>query len=310
MTPDLRPIDPDEPAVTSPALRRFVDAARAAPPPPVRVRVDAVLAAAEARRRGRVRALVGGVAAAAAVLALVAAWPKMSHETGAIGPVARDMTDESYKSAPAPSTPAPPALAAAARVVAEDGPAPAIRGPWDVDLAPGRYTITVDEHADPELLRVRAAGGVVEVSHGRVQLTVAGDRVELALREGVATWVAPDGDRRPLVVEVEDVPPDSSTPTPAELARRADEQLAAGKRDAAAATLRQLVTGHPTSPQARTGLLDLAGLLKADGRADEARCAYTLYLARYPGQEQLAGEVQRALDRLGAGPACRGLRPR
>ena len=192
------------------------------------------------------------------------------------------------------------------------GPELLARGPWDVELAPGRYTVTVDPHADAEPLRLHAGGGVVEVTHGRVQLSVAGDRVEVALREGVAVWVAPDGARSPLAPE--DVPEDSSatppTEGPAELARRAEAQLAAGKRDAAAALLRQLVTGHPASPQARTGLLDLAGLLKTDGRVDEARCAYALYLARYPGQEQLAGEVRRALDRLGAGPACRGLRPR
>lgn len=312
MTPDLRPTDPHEPAVTSPALRRLVDAARAADPPPVRVTADAVFAGFEARRRARGRAVLGLVAAAAAAVALVWARPWAPAGTGAIGQVAQDMSDEPFAGAPAPRTPAPPALASAVRVVAEAGPPPAPLGPWELTLGPGRYELSVDPHAGPDVLRARTPDGVVEVTHGRVIVTVAGTKTEVALKTGVATWVAADGTRSQLAPA--DVPGDSSVAPasegPAELARRAEDQLAAGKREAAAATLRQLVTAHPTSAQAHTGLLDLARLLKADGRTDEARCAYSLYLARYPGKEQLADEVRRALDRLGEGPACRGLRPR
>lgn len=312
MTLHLRPSQPDEPAVTSPELRRLVDAARAAGPPRVRVTADAVLAGLEVRRRGQTRALLGLAVAAAAVVALVAARPWVSHETAPIGHVAQTMPDEPSTGAPPLSPPTPPALAAAARVLAEDGPPPRVLGPWELELPPGRYAVAVEPHPGADLLRVRAAGGVVEVSHGRVQITVAGAHAEVALVTGVATWVAADGARTALVPA--DVPADSQPAAPvdgpAELARRAEDLLAAGRRDAAAAVLRQLVTAHPTSPQARSGLLDLAGLLKTDGRTDEARCAYSLYLARYPGKEQLADEVRRALDRLGDGPACRGLRPR
>ncbi|MCA9661186.1 MAG: hypothetical protein KC486_22790, partial [Myxococcales bacterium] len=57
------------------------------------------------------------------------------------------------------------------------------------------------------------------------------------------------------------------------------------------------------------GLLDLGRLQRAEGDVDAARCAYQLYLDRYP-KGALVAEVERALARLGDGPQCRGLRPR
>jgi Flp pilus assembly protein TadD len=94
------------------------------------------------------------------------------------------------------------------------------------------------------------------------------------------------------------------------LARRAEALLTAGQRDRAIAVLTQITRLHAHEPAARAALLDLAPLLKAAGRVDEARCAYRLYLERYPGKAQLGDDVRKALDRLGDGPACNGLSPR
>jgi hypothetical protein len=302
MTPDIRPPDRDEPAVRSPELLRFVAAAKAATPPATRATADAVFAGFEARRRSHRRVGIGLAVAAAAVLALVWARPSfMSQRTGPKGPV-----DSTLAAATAPNV---PELASAVRVTVAEGPAPAVRGAWELELAPGRYELEVAEHPGPELLRARTPSGHLELSHGFVTLIVAGDRTEAVLRTGVARWVAGDGTRQELSPPV---PADSIDPNagPAELARRADALLAEGRRDAAIRVLDRLVTGFPADPAARTALLDLGRLLRSEQRTDEARCAHALYLERYPGKAQLADEVAEALARLGPGPACDGLRPR
>ncbi|MDC0675858.1 tetratricopeptide repeat protein [Nannocystis radixulma] len=303
MSIDLRPPAPDEPAVRSPELLRLVQAARSAPAPVLKVSSDAVFAGFQARRRDSRRLYVGvGLAAAAAVALLWARPSFMSSKTGTLEPVAATTVEAAHT--------APAALAASVRVVAEEGPPTVVRGPWQVELADGRYDVTVAAHAGPELLQVDTPGGTVEIAQGRVVIVVAGTRTEAELRTGVATWIASDGARTPLAV-----PPaadDALDPAagPSELARHADALLAAGRRDAAIRVLDRLVSAHPDSPPARAALLDLARLLKAAARTDEARCAYALYLERYPAKEQLADEVEGALARLGPGPACAGLRPR
>jgi hypothetical protein len=210
-------------------------------------------------------------------------------------------------------------------------PGVTVLGPWEVRLAPGRYDLEVDEHAGSEVLRASSPGGTVELQYGRVEIVVAASATTATLREGVATWVAPDGTRSALIPPVAALTPgDPALDPPAEdpadvadgpsaipgqpdvrlLARRADELLTAGKRGPAIKVLTQIVTQYRNSPAARGALLDLAPLLKADGRVDEARCAYRLYLDRYPGKPQLAEDVEKALARLGDGPACKGLKPR
>jgi hypothetical protein len=311
---EIRPPDPDEPAVFSPELRRLVEFVRASPVPIVKVDVAAISAAVDERRRGRRRGLVALACAAAAVIALVSVRSTMSVKPGSGAPVLRTMTEEPLALAPAPTPPAPveaaPVLAPGVRAVAEAGPAPTVRGPWEIELPPGTYELTVDAHAGPEVLVARTPTGVVEVTQGLVSVTVAGDRTVAELQTGVAVWVAPDGARTPLGPTLEPVPTDMpQAPGAAELARRAEALLAAGKRDAAVPVLRQLVTTYPQSAAARGGLIDLARIFKSDGKVDEARCAYTLYLSRYAGKEHLEGDVRQALDRLGDGPTCRGLRP-
>ncbi|MCY0989835.1 hypothetical protein OV203_22040 [Nannocystis sp. ILAH1] len=303
MTPEIRPPDLGEPAVRSPELLRLVQAARSAPAPVLKVSSDAVFAGFQARRRDHRRLWAGVGLAVAAAVALVWARPSfMSSRTGPLEPVATNSSEAAHVAAPA--------LAAAVRVVAEEGPPAGVRDAWQVELGDGRYDVTVAAHAGPELLRVDTAGGTVEIAQGRVVIVVAGTRTEAELRTGVATWIAPDGARTPLAVApAEDDAPDPKA-SPSDLARQADALLAAGRRDAAIRVLDFLVTAHPDSPPARAALLDLARLLKAASRTDEARCAYALYLERYPGKEQLADEVEGALGRLGPGPACTGLRPR
>lgn len=348
MKPDIRPAQPDEQAVHSPELMRLVELARAQPLPPTRQSADALHAAflaARGAQRRRLGALAGlAVAAALAALALARLDLGLSQGTGPTGHVAEHMAPGT-----APLQPLGPVLAAGVRVVAasDDTPSPTVLGGWEVGLAPGRYTVEVDEHPGPELLRARASGGTVELHHGRVQVVVGAARTEVALQHGVGTWVAKDGARSalrpasaadpdptatpPAAAASDAADPDPTAAPPAAaadrdadatnpardpavdvnaLARRAEALLTDGKREAAIKLLTQIVSAHAQHPAARGALLDLGPLLRAAGRVDEARCAYRLYLERYPGKPQLADQVAKALARLGDGPDCRGLKPR
>lgn len=317
MKPDIRPPAADEPAVHSPQLRALVELARDATPPPVRVDADRVHAGFLAARHVRARrnGIIGGLVLAAAAIALIALRLDLglSHGTGPSGHVAQDMS-------PAPAeqgaVPRGPVLAAGVRVVADDDtPSPTVLGPWEVGLAPGRYAVDVDDHPGPELLRARSPGGSVELHHGRVEIVVAAASTTATLREGVATWIAPDDTRRALTLDVATTsdttaPADTTDASPRDLVRRADSLRSAGQLAPAAALLRRVVDQHPQDPLARAALLDLAHLLKELGRTDEARCAYRLHLDRHPGAPHLAADVEKALARLGPGPACDGLTPR
>lgn len=322
MKPDIRPSAADEPAVHSPQLRALVELAREATPPPLRVDADRVYAGTLAARHVRARrnGIIGGLVLAAAALALIALRLDLglSQGTGPAGHVAQDMSQTPAEQG---AVPRGPVLAAGVRVVADDDtPSPTVLGPWEVGLAPGRYAVDVDDHPGPELLRARSPGGSVELHHGRVEIVVAAASTTATLREGVATWIAPDDTRRALTPDlaITSEPPAADPTDPAErpdasprdLVRRADSLRAAGQHAAAAALLRRVVRDHPQDPLARAALLDLAHLLKELGRTDEARCAYRLHLDRHPGAPHLAAEVEKALARLGPGPACDGLTPR
>lgn len=305
----------DEPAVSTPALRMFVELARSQSVPVRRRDLDeihkAVLAARQARRRRIGAYATLAVAAVLAALVIVRldrsgdaapAGPQdLSISAGSNGHVAQDMHPGPAGVAGAPT------LSGAAHVLAdtEATPSPTVLAPWEVALAPGRYKVEVDEHPGEEALLLHAQGGTLELHHGSVLMIVGAAHTEVALRSGVGVWVAADGRREPLVASAE--PP--AAPDVSALARRAEALLVAGKRDAAIEQLGQLVTAYPAHPTARTALLDLAPLLAAAGRVDEARCAYRLYLARYPGTPQLADQVRKALARLGEGRGCDGLKP-
>lgn len=319
MKPDIRPAasERDAPAVHTPELRALVELARAAPLPPLRDHdgaADRVYAGFVAARRQRTRrmGIIGGLVLAAAAVALVALRLDllMSQGAGPSGHVAQDMSSTPGEQS---ALPRGPVLAPGVRVVAvaDDTPTPTVLGPWEVGLAPGRYAVDVDDHPGPELLRARSPGGSVELHHGRVEIVVAGTSTTATLKEGVATWVAPDDTRRELTLEdPANLGPDSADAGPRDLVRRADSLRAAGQTASAAALLRRVVTDHPGDPLARGALLDLAHLLKDLARPDEARCAYRLYLDRHPDAPHLAGDVEKALARLGPGPACDSLTPR
>jgi len=322
MKPDIRPAasENDATAVHTPELRALVELARAAPLPPLRSRdseADRVYAGFVAARDQRARnsrrnGIIGGLVLAAAALALIAVRLDlgMSQSTGPSGHVAQDMSPAPAERA---AVPRGPVLAPGVRVVAiaDETPTPTVLGPWEVGLAPGRYAVDVDDHPGPELLRARSPGGSVELHHGRVEIVVAGTSTTATLKQGVATWVAPDDTRRELTLEdPANSGPDSADAGPRDLVRRADSLRAAGHNAAAAALLHRVVTDHPGDPLARGALLDLGHLLKELARPDEARCAYRLYLDRHPDAPHLASDVEKALTRLGPGPACDNLTPR
>lgn len=332
MSPDKRLPESDPLAASHPDFRRLVESIRELPPPPPRRDADALhaafLVARQARRR-RVTAYVGvALAAALALLALTRLDLGLSKGTGTEDPVAEDMrlapaatqvasATTPATATPAPATPAALALSPAARVIADDAstPSPTVLGPWEVALAPGRYSAEVDEHASGAPLRLRAPDGALELHHGRFVMIVGAARTEVELLHGVGVWVAKDGRRvelgpaEPELADPLSPPGGPAAPDVSAMARHAEALLSAGKRDAAIKQLSQIVTAHPQHPAARAALLDLAPLLAAAGRVDEARCAYHLYLARYPGKQLLADQVEKALARLGEGRSCRGLKP-
>ena len=345
MKPDpLNPSDPHEAhRFHSAELARLVALAQAQPLPRLRNDTERLHAGFLAARQARNRRLsrVGGVALAAGLAALVLVRADLGAlgSTSPIGHVAQDMSRQPAANGVVEA----PRLATGVRVVArgQATPAPTVRGPWEVELAPGSYEAEVEPHPGPELLRARSAAGSVDLHHGRVEIVVGASQARANLREGVATWVAPDGQRSELTATpATPATPDAATPhvatphaatphvatphvatpptadAPGEgsdvraLARRAEALLTSGQRDGAIAVLTQITRLHAHEPAARAALLDLAPLLKAAGRVDEARCAYRLYLERYPARAQLADDVRKALDRLGDGPACDGLDPR
>lgn len=102
--------------------------------------------------------------------------------------------------------------------------------------------------------------------------------------------------------------PRKPAPDASELAREAEEAMAQQRRGDAIRALRTLVRRYPSSSAARAALLDLGRLLRADGRRDEARCAYRQLVARWPS-DPMRGEIDRVLESLGDGPDCKGLRP-
>ena len=321
--------EPDLSFVTSPALRQLVELARSQPITPQRREAvareaealhTAFLAARQARRRRIGGYVTLALAAALAALTLTRLDlfrgdpPRhdqaMSLSTGLLDHVAKDRPTADAR----PTRPAAIAtLSAAARVVADTAatPGPTVLGAWEAELAPGRYSVEVDEHPGAEALLLHAQGGTLELHHGRVLMIVGASRSEALLQHGIGVWVAADGRREPLSPAPDATPDPTELPTAdvSALARRAEGLLTSGKRDAAIKLLSQIVTVYPQHPAARGALLDLAPLLGATGRVDEARCAYRLYLDRYPGKPQLADQVEKALTRLGEGRSCRGLKP-
>lgn len=314
--------EPDEVAVHHPALQQLVEAVRAQPAPRVGLEPEALHAAwKEHRDRRRTRWGVGLAAAAVALLvsrALLSSSPEPDRSTTEAGGMAEASSPDPSSHSPTPSAPeasaptadrhdepAPPRLAAAVEVapLGSTTGLPEVLGEHRLGLRQGHWSI--DSKA-PELVTVELPDGTLELRGGHVRVEIAADvsRVEV-VRDEVLRLRA-DGSP---AVETPASPTASPGPSADALAQQAEEQLAAGRRGQAIETLRKLVTRHPRSAAARSGLIDLGRLLERAGQTDRARCAYALFLERWPGHA-LGGDVARAHRALGEGPACRGLRPR
>lgn len=314
---DFRPAS-DEPSVRHPALRRLVDAARAEPPPVLQVDAQAVHAGWQQRRAGQRRGLGLGLAVAAAVLLTVGLLELRSIMSEPEAPVA---VHEGTAVAPSPEAPAPaatpnergsaeplapaePVLAASIHVapLSPTTASPQVLGPRHLRLPDGRWSIDSEE---PEPVEVELPDGTLRLRGGSVHVQVAGDVAHVEAQRDEVLRI--DAQGRQTTLRARPTEPTAGGPSPAALAREAEELMAAGDRQGAIRALRKLVTRHGRSPAAQAGLIDLGRLLKAAGQTDEARCAYGLFLARWPGHA-LAGDVTRARQALGEGPACDGLR--
>lgn len=303
----------NEPVVRNPELRDLVELARSQRAPEVRVTVEDVWRRAEIeRRRSRSWIVVGATALAAGLVAWLAFTSPRELDRSRTDEVPTQAADEVVqRTTPLPAVPSreratanddaarpeavpevteviepepqpEPAVALAEGVVFEpmNGAAPAtVLSSWRVAVAAGRYR--VETPADGSVLEIMVGPRVTRIEPGS-KLTF--DASQTSTRN------------------------DTAEPTAAELAQQAEHAMAQGRRSEAIELLTKLVRKHPRSPQARAGLIDLARLHKAEGAWDRARCAYQLYLDRFPGAS-LRPEVERALYKLGEGKPCKGLTP-
>jgi hypothetical protein len=295
-------------AVENPQLRALVELARAQRPPELRVTIEDVWRRGDAQRaRGRGWIVAGAVAMAAGLAAFIAMSPGDAElvEAEAAPAQASKVVEPAVESGQAPereddrseiakhdpiepeTSPIPepepePELALAEGVVFEplgDAAPASILSRWSVEVAAGRYRVETP-----------AGGAVLEIFVGpRITRIEPGSKLTFDASRGHG-------------VEVEE-------PTAGELAQQAEHAMAEGRRGDAIRALTKLVRRHPQSAQARAGLVDLARLHKSDGAWDRARCAYQLYLDRFPSAS-LRPEVERALYKLGEGKACNGLAPK
>lgn len=314
-----------------PELQRYIAAARKQPPIATRVSADAVLAGVEAQRRRtqtrRTLLFSAAVAIAASLLAAIVLWPILS---------AREQPRDQPQRAGSSVAAQPSKLPGPASSEHAVEPASAIRmrstapvevlGPWSIALHEGTHEIEL-ESGDQHVLTVALPGRTLELASlesigARMTVEFVDGDAAVRLRTGVAAWIGVDGQRTEISVEhfeqaTSEIASETTSqfeasrdsgPSAAELARAAEQALAAGQREQAIAHYRQLVRKHPRASQTRAAVLDLARLLRVSGEADEARCAYRLYLERWP-QSSVRAEVESQLERLGEGPRCRSLNP-
>ncbi len=320
---DFRP-PLDEPPVHDPRLLPFVDAARAEPPPLVGVDAQAIYAEWQQRRSSRRRAIAVGLGLAAVLLLAVGlregssgpAEPAADSVVVNEGPlptppldsIAAPATEPEIASPDEPALDPTPVLLASIHVSSLDAtPRVAeVLGPTRLRLADGRWSVE-SESDEPVVLEL--PDGPLELRGGSVLLRVAGDVVEVQVLREQVLRVDAEGHWTALRAPSPEPAPTPTDSSPAALAREAEALMAAGDRAGAIRMLRRLVTRHGRSPAAQAGLIDLGRLLKAAGQLDEARCAYGMFLERWPGHA-LAGDVTRARAGLGEGRGCDGLRPR
>jgi tetratricopeptide (TPR) repeat protein len=313
--------------LSSSALRRLVHVARSRQRlPKLSVTADSIFDAYQARRgrrRERVRQVALGLAVFLSVGYLGVAVDRaversgeasldLASYTAAADQITREVavTEEL-----APLAALAPRLERGAEVELLEpyARAPEILGPRSLRLGQGTYRVAFADGAGHRGLSVQTPAGELDLRAGVMTVAVAGDRVDVVVERGSAAWVRADE----LVPIAEPTAPalaeeelaEDEGPSAGELAELAEKSLSRGRRPAAIRHLRRLVSTYPRSTEAGRGLLDLGRLQRAEGDVDAARCAYQLYLDRYP-KGALVAEVERALTRLGDGPQCRGLRAR
>ncbi|MFO7566979.1 MAG: tetratricopeptide repeat protein [Enhygromyxa sp.] len=308
---------PQQPSDLPPDLRRFVEAAREQPIVGTCVSAEAVAAGLERKRQHsqarRTALLSGALAVAASLVAVGLLWPLLSgSEDQRRESSTLEQRDDAAK-LDEPSGGDEPILASAVRV--RSTASLEVRDAWSVVLGEGVHEIEVDAR-EGHALMIELPGRKLELIAGSLTVEVVEGSPAVRLHNGVAAWIDEHDQRTSISVERLELEPepadpsaaDVAAPSAATLAREADLRLEAGKREQAIELYRQLVRKHPRASQSRAALLDLARLLRSSGRPDEARCAYQLYLERWP-KSAVRGEVEAQLRRLGEGPRCRGLSP-
>ncbi|PRQ02482.1 hypothetical protein ENSA5_23000 [Enhygromyxa salina] len=304
--------------LVTPGLRRFVEAAREQPITATRVTAEAVLAGLEQERRRtqgrRTLMLSAALALAASIAAIALLSPLLSDRKAGAQELALDPDGAASKvdAEGGSGSASLDGLAHAIRL--RSSSTVEVRGPWSIALGEGVHELEV--RATPgHALRVSLPDRELELVEGSATIEIVEGSAALRLHTGVAAWVdagAAVTHRTAISVEhIEEGAPEANSPEPsaAVLAREADSLLVAGKRDEAIGVLRRLVLEHPHASQTRAAVLDLGRLLRNAKRGDEARCAYELYLHRWPGSA-VEGEVHSLLEGLGPGRDCRGLTPR
>lgn len=306
-------------------LRRYVEAAREQPIVGTCVTAEAVAAGLEhQRQRSQTRRTVllsGVLAVAASLVAVGLLWPLLSSDAESDDRAALDQRESDAELADS-SEPSSPTLASAVRV--RSTASIEVRDAWSIVLGDGSHELEVDALPD-HALAIELPERNIELVHGHMTIEVVEGVAAVRLHTGVAAWIDEHGERTSISVDRiqldhgldhdHGLEPAPSEPTgsdtarsAAELARDAELLLESGKREQAIEIYRQLIRKHPRASQTRAATLDLARLLRTTGRTDEARCAYRLYLERWP-DSSVRAEVESQLTRLGKGPACRGLSP-
>lgn len=299
------------------ALAKLVAQARSVPTPEVKVTAQEIRAAVKAEERNGYLRWGAGLAAAAAVLFAVSLvggnsgdtdpatatpasvvvttpdeQPVDSHvEEPGVTPTIPAVEMEPPRPEPTPTDPTPTklALAEGVTVTTESGTNPVVVSQWQIEVSAGVYRIAVEPTVE-STFHIKHRKRTLDVEPGT---ELVFDNGEIDIEHGRAQWQDEDKQDRPS----------AST-----LAARAEAEMASGDRAAAIQTLTKLARLHPKASETRTGLVDLARLRTAAGDRDHARCAYELALKRWPNAS-ITTDIRRALDRLGEGRACKGLRP-
>lgn len=301
------------------ALAKLVAQARSVPTPKVNVTAQEIRAAVKAEERKGYLRWGGGLAAAAAIVFAVSLFGGNASETEAtttttptsvavttpdeqpaethvdepgVTPTIPAVEAEPPRPEPTPTDPPPPtelALAEGITVTTESGTDPVVVSQWQIEVSAGVYRIAVETTVE-STFHVKHRKRTLDVEPGT---ELVFDNGKFDIQRGRAHWQDEDKAERPSA---------------SMLAARAESEMASGDRAAAIQTLTKLARLHPRASETRTGLVDLARLRTAAGDRDHARCAYELALERWPNAS-IATDIRRALDRLGEGRACKGLRP-